>query len=194
MYCKLTTLNMTVQSNLKTGRIAEINLHGPGNKSMWPRTVKSIAVGFSSHVMPSSRNELSLCCVYRVGQKQDHRFMTIILSNLNRFANFFHWRFFSKFVVKCILNIPPYLACVATPPRETLMSAKRAINDKLGLQGNPRIWHKRPFDRLNRFCMDHGELVHTGCDDALQRTATCCALPHSVWTNYHPYLVQCLEQ
>jgi len=39
--------------------------------------------------------------------------------------------FFSKFVVKWILNIPPHLAYVATLPRETLISAKQAINDKL---------------------------------------------------------------
>ena len=35
------------------------------------------------------------------------------------------------FVVKWILTIPPQLAYVATLPRETLMSAKQAINDKL---------------------------------------------------------------
>ena len=57
--------------------------------------------------------------------------MTIFLSNLNRFTIFFTGRFFSKFAVKCILNIPPHLPCVATLPCETLMSAKQAINDKL---------------------------------------------------------------
>ena len=57
--------------------------------------------------------------------------MTIFLSNLNRFTNFFTGRFFSKFAVKCILNIPPHVPCVATLPCETLMSAKQAINDKL---------------------------------------------------------------
>ena len=40
-------------------------------------------------------------------------------------------RFFSKFAVKWISNIPPHLAYVATLPCETLMSAKQAINDKL---------------------------------------------------------------
>jgi len=35
------------------------------------------------------------------------------------------------FVVKWILTIPLQLAYVATLPRETLMSAKQAINDKL---------------------------------------------------------------
>jgi len=57
--------------------------------------------------------------------------MTIILSNLNRFTNFFTGRFLGKFAVKCILKIPPHLAYAATPPCETLMSAKQAINDKL---------------------------------------------------------------
>ena len=40
-------------------------------------------------------------------------------------------RFLGKFVVKWILKIPPHLAYVATLPRETLMSAKLAIKDKL---------------------------------------------------------------
>jgi len=57
--------------------------------------------------------------------------MTIILSNLNRFTNLFSGRFLDKFAVKWILNIPPYLAYVATLPCETLMSGKQAINDKL---------------------------------------------------------------
>jgi len=57
--------------------------------------------------------------------------MAIILSNLNRFTIFFTGRFVGKFVVKRILKIPPHLARVATLPRETLMSAKQAINDKL---------------------------------------------------------------
>jgi len=42
--------------------------------------------------------------------------MTIILSNLNRFTIFFHWRFLGKFAVKCILKIPLQLAYVATLP------------------------------------------------------------------------------
>ena len=44
---------------------------------------------------------------------------------------FFTGRFLSKFAVKWILNIPPHLAYVATLPRETSMSAKQAISDKL---------------------------------------------------------------
>ena len=40
-------------------------------------------------------------------------------------------RFVGKFVVKRIFKIPPHHAYVATLPCETLMSAKRAINDKL---------------------------------------------------------------
>ena len=59
--------------------------------------------------------------------------MTIILSSLNRFNNFFIGRFLSKFAVKGILGIliPPHLEYVATLPCETFMSAKQVINDKL---------------------------------------------------------------
>ena len=64
-------------------------------------------------------------------KKRGHRLMTIIPSNLNRFINFFHWRFLSKLAVKCILKILPHLAYVATLPCETLLLAKQAINDKL---------------------------------------------------------------
>jgi len=66
--------------------------------------------------------------------------MTIILSNLNRFKNLkkITGRFLSKFAVKRILKIPPHLACVATLPCETLVSAKQAINDKL--QGSVAVY------------------------------------------------------
>ena len=57
--------------------------------------------------------------------------MTIILSILNRFKNFFTGRFLGKFAVKWISKIPAHLAYVATLPCETLMSAKQAIIDKL---------------------------------------------------------------
>jgi len=62
--------------------------------------------------------------------------MTIILSNLNRFANFFS--LLGKFAVKCLVKIPPHLAYVAALPCETLMSAEQAINDKL--QGSVRTY------------------------------------------------------
>ena len=62
--------------------------------------------------------------------------MTIILSNPNRFKKNFTEKFFVKFVVKWISEIPPHLAYVATLPTETLMSAKQAINDKLQGTGN----------------------------------------------------------
>jgi len=64
-------------------------------------------------------------------KKRGRRLMTIILLILKRFKNFFTGRFLGKFAVKWISKIPPHLACVATLPRETLMSAKQAINDKL---------------------------------------------------------------
>ena len=66
-----------------------------------------------------------------LGQKRDHRLMTIILSILNRFKYFFTGKFLGKFAVKWISKIPPYLAYVVTLPCETLMSAKQATNDKL---------------------------------------------------------------
>ena len=54
------------------------------------------------------------------------------MSNVNRFKNISLENFIlSKFAVKWIINIPPHLAYVATLPRETLISAKQAINDKL---------------------------------------------------------------
>jgi len=64
-----------------------------------------------------------------VGQKTGHRLMPIILLNLNRFIKNVTKKFLSKVAVKWIS--PPHLAYVATLPRETLMSAKQAINDKL---------------------------------------------------------------
>jgi len=45
--------------------------------------------------------------------------------------NYFTGRLFGKFAIKWISKIPSHLACVATLPCEILMSAKRAINDKL---------------------------------------------------------------
>ena len=54
--------------------------------------------------------------------------MTIILSKLNRFKNFFFTgRFLGKFAVKWISKIPTHLATLSC---ETLLSAKQAINDK----------------------------------------------------------------
>ena len=44
---------------------------------------------------------------------------------------FFTGRFLGKSVVKWILKIPLHHAYVATLPRETIMSPKHAINDKL---------------------------------------------------------------
>ena len=67
---------------------------------------------------------------YMGGPKTGHRLIAIILSNLNRFQNFVHWKI-GKCAVKWILKIvPPYLTYVATLPHETL-SAKQALNNKL---------------------------------------------------------------
>jgi len=69
--------------------------------------------------------------LHRVGQKvkpqtHDHN---SVKSEPNKI--FFTGKFLGKLVVKWILQIPPHLAYVATLPCKTLMSAKRAINDKL---------------------------------------------------------------
>ena len=61
-------------------------------------------------------------------KKRRRRLVTIVLSNLNRF---FTGRFVGKFIVERILKTPPHLAYVATLARETLMSTKQALNDKL---------------------------------------------------------------
>ena len=64
-----------------------------------------------------------------MGQKRDHRLMTIILSVLNRFKIFFIRRYLGKFAVKRVPKIPPHLAYVATLPCETLMSTKKLLNN-----------------------------------------------------------------
>jgi len=75
-------------------------------------------------------------------KKRGHGLMSIILSNLNRFQNFFFiGRFLGTFAIKLILIIPPYRAYVATLPCETLISAKQAINDKS--QGSVATYLKR---------------------------------------------------
>jgi len=74
-------------------------------------------------------------------KKRGHRLVTILLSNLNQFKNFFHSKILGKFAVKWTVKIPPHLAYVATLPRETLMSAKQAINDKL--QGSVATYLRR---------------------------------------------------
>ena len=63
-------------------------------------------------------------------KKRSHRLMTIFLSYLNR-SKKNNGKFLGKFAVKWIITIPPHLACVATLPCETLMSAKEALNEKL---------------------------------------------------------------
>jgi len=54
--------------------------------------------------------------------------MIIILSNLNRFTNFFS---LEDSLVNLQLKSPPHLTYVVTLPCETLMSAKQAIDEKL---------------------------------------------------------------
>jgi len=56
--------------------------------------------------------------------------MAIILPNRNRFSMFFTERFFGKFAVKWLLNIPPHRAYVATLPCETLMSENKRLTIK----------------------------------------------------------------
>ena len=64
--------------------------------------------------------------------------MTIILSIVNRFKNFFTERFLCIFAVKLISKIPPHVVYVATLPCKALMSAKQLFNDKL--QGSVVIY------------------------------------------------------
>ena len=64
-------------------------------------------------------------------KKRGYKLMSLLLSNLSRFKEVFTGWFLCKFAVKRILRIPPHLVCVATLSRETLTSAKQAINDKL---------------------------------------------------------------
>jgi len=73
---------------------------------------------------------LQLCRRTGWAKKAGHRLVNIILSNLDRFKKI-TGRFLGQFAVKWLLKIPPHLAYVATLPDETLMPAKRAINDKL---------------------------------------------------------------
>jgi len=54
-------------------------------------------------------------------KKCGHKLVGIILSNLNRFSNYFIGRFLDKFAVKSLRKIPPYLVYVPTLPCETLM-------------------------------------------------------------------------
>ena len=64
-------------------------------------------------------------------KKRGYRLMTILLSNLNRFLKNPLKNSWVNLQLNKYLKIPPHLAYVATPPCETLMSAKQAINDKL---------------------------------------------------------------
>jgi len=88
----------------------------------------------SRRIQTERQAPLHALCVtttaYRVGQKQGHLLVTIILSNLNRVKKI-TGRFLRKFAVKWILTPPPHLAYVATLPRETLTPLKQAINYKL---------------------------------------------------------------
>ena len=60
--------------------------------------------------------------------------MAIILSNHNRFTQFFIGRFFGKFAVNWLLKIPPHRAYVATLPCETFMSENKLhISGVVGL-------------------------------------------------------------
>jgi len=82
----------------------------------------------SFYVQDGGRNQQA----YRVGQKtgpQTYDHNSVII--LNRFKIFFTGRFPDKFAVKRISKIPSHLVFFATLLRETSMSTKQAINDKL---------------------------------------------------------------
>jgi len=71
---------------------------------------------------------LTLCRVGQRGTTDSWPHLCQILTDLKKILT---ERFLGKFAVKRVLKIPQYFAYVATLPRETLMSAKQAINDKL---------------------------------------------------------------
>jgi len=64
------------------------------------------------------RTNSKLINTHRVGQKWDHRLVTIILSHLTDLKKM-TGRFLGKFVVKWIFKTPAHLAYVATLPCET---------------------------------------------------------------------------
>ena len=79
------------------------------------------------NAVPGIEITLAGFVIYRVGHKNGPH-NSVKLTDLR---NFFTLRFLCKFAVKCLWKIPLHLAYVATLPRETLMSAKQVINDKL---------------------------------------------------------------
>ena len=54
--------------------------------------------------------------IYRVAKKVSRTFLSISSPNFERFSFFFSGIFRRKFVLKCLLHIPPHLNCVATLP------------------------------------------------------------------------------
>ena len=53
--------------------------------------------------------------------------MAIILSNLNRFTNAFHWKISGQIKSKLVMKIPPFVAHVAALPSETLMTENKRL-------------------------------------------------------------------
>ena len=73
-------------------------------------------------------------------------------------------KFLGKFAVNSILKIPPHLACVATLPCATLLSAKQALNNKL--QGSVatylrcgRVVNNQILDRFTAECVSEFFLI-----------------------------------
>ena len=123
------SLGNTRQIQTKKSRHSKTRhrLSGPvGSQSGHARNRKMPLAG---HFTPFNGKSTGLSCT-GWAKKCGHRLTTSIPSNLNRFKKT-HWRFLSKFEAKWIFKIPPHLAYVATLPRETVMSAKKAINDRL---------------------------------------------------------------
>ena len=95
--------------------------------------------------------------------------MTIILSNLNRFAFFFTGRFPGKFAVKCTLKIPSRTAYVATLPCETLLSKQNKLlgvvgllitKIKKGLFLSPRVIFFKSVNIWQSYKQERGCLMH----------------------------------
>ena len=66
---------------------------------------------------------------YTVSQKVPTLKLSVTLSNLNRFSNFFHCRKAYKFATKPIRHYPPHLRHVATLPWEIKNAKSVTLSD-----------------------------------------------------------------
>jgi len=52
--------------------------------------------------------------VYRMGQKEGHKFLSVSLPDTDGFSKIFTVAFYGKFLIKWLINTPPHLNCVVT--------------------------------------------------------------------------------